>query len=137
MCSCNSPGCFCISHCHKAAGLPSTHQCLQAVSRRQEVDMVTGTLHEPPTLYFYWFCSSLFSDSVFLCHSRANTFCAIQRVPSSYAGGGVYRLLKSLENVSDLARAHSLFSFSYLPPLPKSYYARFIFTLKALIRYNR
>lgn len=43
MCSCNSPGCFCISHCHKAAGLPSTRQCLQAVSRRQEVDMVTGT----------------------------------------------------------------------------------------------
>lgn len=45
MCSCNSPGCFCISHCHKAAGLPSTRQCLQAVSRRQEVDMVTGTSH--------------------------------------------------------------------------------------------
>lgn len=79
---------------------------------------------------------TLFSDSVFLCHTEANTFCAIQRGPSSYAGGDFYDFLKSLENVSDLARAHSLFPFSYLPALPKSDYARFIFTFKTLIKYN-
>lgn len=61
MCSCNSLGCFCISHCHKGAGLPSTRQCLQAVSTRQEVDMITRTSHKPPTLYLYWFCPSLSS----------------------------------------------------------------------------
>lgn len=79
---------------------------------------------------------TLFSDSVFLCHIRANTFCATQWVPSSYSGGDFNDLLKSLENVSDLVRAQSLF-FNYLPPLPKSDYAGFIFTFKALIKYNR
>lgn len=137
MCSCNSPGCFCISRCHKAAGLPSTRQCLQAVSRRQEGDMVTGTSHEPPTLYFYWFCPSLFSLTQYF-------YATLEQTHSVLLSGYLLLilvetsgdLLKSLENVSDLVRAQSLF-FNYLPPLPKSDYARFIFTFKALIKYNR
>lgn len=72
-CSCNFPGCFCTGHCHTAVCLPSTHQCLQAVSGRQEVGMVKGISHGPPTFYFYWVLSStLLSGSISLCHTRAN-----------------------------------------------------------------
>lgn len=86
MCSCNCQGYFCRGRCHKAACLPSTHRCLQAASGRQEMQMVKGIIHRPLMLVFTLSLTlPLFSGSVSLYHTRANTPRAIQML-CSYAG---------------------------------------------------
>lgn len=37
MCSCNSQVCSGTAHCHRAVCSPSTHQCLEATIRRQQI----------------------------------------------------------------------------------------------------
>lgn len=123
MCSCNSPGCFCIGHCHKAAYLPSTHQCLQTVSRKQEVDMV-NSISGPPIFHFY--CLSIFMPhySKHTQHYSDSTFLHWWTLLRSFKALGKVRLNKG----------SFLFSFSYPPWPSKCVTVRFIFTFKALIK---
>lgn len=115
-CSCNCQGYFCIGHCHKAACLPSTHQCLQAASGREETERLKASFTDLSCLTFLCFTvpDSPPLLSVSLYHTRANTPSAIQML-CSCAGECFKNLLDSLGNAQDLVRL--ITSFSHTHPL--------------------